>query len=649
MLSFLLLVALTGLAALAALAVATRAAFEGRAEQLVAFTAALFALLAAPVLGLGYAHALRPVPLAASSLLVSAATIAAASRGPGIRAHLRASVRGARGLLRLPWDALSAALALRSLSAIGILAAIGWIVWTAALSYYAPSENWDGFFYHEPMVGFAIQNHGFSMVALPPSVVVQQVNGFPRLCEAVAIWFCIFTDRRLIEIGNSLAAPGLLVATYLLARARSRDAVVCMGWAAALLWVPAVYSQLRTSLIDIQVGFFLVAAIHFATRPRVGRREALFGVLCLLLLVASKGTALVWAPPVAILLFLRLFLQTERGGRRAVIGMAAGSALAMMGVLALTMVPNYLAFKNPLWPVDYRIPSLGVAWKGLISMDKMGAVMPLRDLLAAKYHVPTGGVADIISRDYGLGVPWVVAPLFFVASGILAIRAARARLRKEPDRAAEGALLLVGLCALFANLPPGISVARYNIHVIAMAMAVIAAASSDLLRDAESGARAARLHAGAVASTLVLSLVGWGYTGFLGGLDMTAPGIAKLLRAPAEERAWMNFGQFQMPRETARLREQELGPGDLVVFTRDELFIGVLWNDRFDNRVAYMPFDGAGSFLARLDEACAKWVLVGKAGGAREALNAHPADWHLVGVGTRQSGTVIYRRLTPRK
>jgi hypothetical protein len=82
----------------------------------------------------------------------------------------------------------------------------------------------------------------------------------------------------------------------------------------------------------------------------------------------------------------------------------------------------------------------------------------------------------------------------------------------------------------------------------------------------------------------------------------------------------MNFGQFQMPRDTARSREQELGPGDLVVFTRDELFIGVLWNDRFDNRVAYMPFEGPESFLARLDEACAKWVLVGKAGGAAAGL-----------------------------
>ena len=642
MAGFLLLTTLTAIAAFAALSVATRAAFENRAERFVAFTAALFALIAAPVLGLGYTHALRPGALAVVSVLLSAGTIAATSRGPGVRAHLKTTWECGIGLARLPWDGLRLGVAEKSLSAAGLLSAIAWILWTAALSYYAPSESWDGFFYHEPMVGFAIQNHGFATVDLPPSVVVQQVNGFPRLCESVAIWFCVFTDRRLIEIGNSLAAPGLMVAAYLLTKARSRDQVACMGWAAALVWVPAVYSQLRTTLIDLQVGFFLIAAIHFATRPRVSRREALFGTLCLILLVASKGTALVWAPPIAILLYLRLFLQTERGSRRAVIGMAALSAALMVGVLALTMVPNYLAFQNPLWPVEYHIPALGINWRGLITMDSMGAVKPIRELVAIKYHLPAGNVADIITRDYGLGVPWVVVPLFFVASALLLYRAARARLQKKADHAAESGLLLVGLCALYAKLPPGISVARYNLHLIALAMAVIAAATDGL-------SKGERLHEGAVTSTLVLSLIAWGWTGFLGGLDMTAPGIAKLLSAPAEQRSWMNFGQFQMPRETARKREQELGPGDLVVFTQDELFIGVLWNDRFDNRAAYMPFDGAESFLLRLDDACAKWVLAGKSSGAKDTLEAHPADWQLVGVGTRQSATVIYRRLAPCK
>lgn len=643
MAGWLLLFALTALAALAALGVAVRAAPEGRAERFVAWTAVFFAVITAPVLALGYLGALRPGALAGLSIVTSGAVLFGSARGRDAREHAREIGRNAAALGRLPWDGLRLAVEARSFTTLGVAGAAIAILWSVVLTYMAPSENWDGFFYHEPMVGFALQNHGFDIVSLPPVLVVQQANGFPRLCESVAIWFCIFTDKSLIEIGNSLAAPGLVLATYALARARSRDAVACMGWGAAVLLMPAMYSQLRTSLIDVQVAFFLVAALHFATRPVVGPREAAFGTLCLVLLLGSKGTALVWAPPLAVVMYARLLLQAEKGRRRAALAVVLGGAFAMAGVVSLTLVRNYVAFRNPLWPVAYRIPSLGVSWPGLITMETMGAVMPLRELAAIKYHVPIAGVGDIIARDYGYGVPWIVLPLAAACAVVIGARAARGRLRKEPDRAAEGALSVAALGGLFLGLPPGPSVARYNVEIVAIAMAVIAAAAESRTEGKEG---ASRFHEGAVACTLILSLVPWVWTGFLGGLDMDAAGIARLFRAPAGARAAMNVASFQMPAETARRREQELGPGDLAVFTIDESFIGVLWNHRFDNRVEYAPFDTAPAFLASLDERCAKWALVGRTGAARTALASRPQDWEPVGGGVRQSGTVVYRRLS---
>src|SRR5262249_7274412 len=153
-------------------------------------------------------------------------------------------------------------------------------------------------------------------------VMVQQVNGFPRLCESVAIWFCIFTDKTLIEIGNTLAAPGLVLATYALVRRYCSDAALSMGWGAALLLVPANYSQLRTSLIDVQVGFFLVAALHFATRPALRFKDAVAATGLLCLLVGSKGTALVWAPPIVLVLYVRLWLAAGKERRRAAVALA---------------------------------------------------------------------------------------------------------------------------------------------------------------------------------------------------------------------------------------------------------------------------------------------------------------------------------------
>lgn len=638
MAGWLLLFALTAFAAFAALGVTVRADLEGRAESFVAWTALFYALITAPVMALGYAGALWPWALAAASLVTSSATFFASARGRDLRAHTREIARAARGFVTMPWDGVRLAVRAGSFVTLGLAAATLAIVGSLVLTYLAPSESWDSFFYHEPMVGFALQNHGFRMVDLPPSVVVQQVNGFPRLCQSLALWFVVFTDRTLIEIGNTLAAPGLMLSMYSLARRRGADAVSAMGWAAALLLTPAMYSQLRTALIDVQVGFFLVAALHFATRPVVRLREALVATLCLALLLGSKGTALVWAPPLALVVAVRLWRSAREGRRRAALALIAGGGVALAGVASLTLVRNHLAFGNPLWPVSYQIPALHISWPGLISMEKMGAAMSVRELLAQKYHHPTGGVGDILARDYGYGVPWVVVPLAAAAIVVAAIRSIRGRLRREPDPVAEDAALVAGLGLLFLGLPPGPTVARYNVELMAIAMACVAYLASSLRG-------APRLHEGAVACTLILSVVPWVWTGFLGGLEVDVEDITLLLRRSAQERASMNFASFQMPAEVARRREQELGPGDLVVFTQDEIFIGVLWNHRFDNRVEYLPFEGARSFLSRLDERCAKWVIVGRQSGGRSALEAHAATWQQVGVAVRQDSTLAYRRV----
>lgn len=638
MAAWLLLLALTGFAAFAALGVTVRAGLSGRAESFVAWTAVFFALIAAPVMALGYTQHLYPSVLAAASLATSVAAFFASARGRATRIHARECAKAAGAFARMPWDGLRQAWQARSFSTLGLAGAAVAIGGSLVLTYLAPSENWDGFFYHEPMVGFAIQNHGFEMVDLPASVVVQQANGFPRLCQSVALFFCIFTDKTLIEIGNTLAAPGLLLATYALLRRFCPDPAARMGWAAALILVPAVHSQLRTTLIDVQVGFFLVAALHFATRPALRLRDALAATLCLVLLVGSKGTALVWAPPIAGVLYVRLWMAAGAGRRRAAVAIVAGGVAAMAGVASLTLVRNHRAFGNPLWPVSYEIPSLHVSWPGLISMERMGAVLSVRELVRVKYHHPTGGVGDILARDYGYGVPWVVAPLAAVAIVVIAVRVVRARMRREPDSTAENALLVAGLGVLFLRLPPGPTVARYNIELVVIAMACVAYLAGSLKE-------AIRFHEGAVACTLILSVVPWVWTGFLGGLEMDASDIAALFRHPAEERATMNFASFQMPPSVARLREQELGPGDLVVFTQDEIFIGVLWNHRFSNRVEYVPFESGPSFLARLEERCPKWVVVGRQSGGRAALAARVSEWQEVGVAVRQDNTVAYRRL----
>jgi hypothetical protein len=92
-----------------------------------------------------------------------------------------------------------------------------------------------------------------------------------------------------------------------------------------------------------------------------------------------------------------------------------------------------------------------------------------------------------------------------------------------------------------------------------------------------------------------------------------------------------------------REKEQQLGPGDEVVFSEGVAFPGLLWNFNFSNRVDYVEFTDAQEFLAKVSDRGAKWVCVGAGGAARRALDQSP-DWVLIGRTNPGLNEVAFRR-----
>ncbi|MDI1479300.1 hypothetical protein QHF84_21985 [Polyangium sp. y55x31] len=637
MASSLLLCVLVSFAAFAALGAALRAEPEGRAELGLLASTVFFGLIIVPVFALGYTNRLTPGALALLSFVVSAATFAASLRGRAPRAFVREIARAGVSLARLPWDALGLAWRAQSSVVLGLLASTFAIVASAWITYLAPSESWDSFFYHEPMIGFALQNHGFQMVDLPRTLVVQATNGYPRGAEAFALFFVAFTGKTFVEIGNTLAAPALSLGVFLLARRFASDPVPCMGWAAVVLLMPATTSQLRTSMIDVVVGAFLLAALHFATRAEARMRDAVITAGCLALVLASKSASLFWAPPMALVAGVNLLRRHAKARPRATALLLASSLILLTGVAALTFGRNWLAFGNPLWPVDHAIPRLGIHFRGVGTLAQLSLEPPLATIARVKYHHPTGGVADIIARDYGYAVPWVVVPLASIAALVAAFTALRARLSKKPDAGAERVLVLVALGAVFLRLTPNLNIARFNIHIVALAVATIAWLAA-------RASKSARLHEAAVAAALVLSLVPWAWYSWFFGLEPMPEKLSALVRMSPAERASAYSGGYHLPPDVAQKRERELGPGSLVVFTDESAFIGAFWNDAMSNHLKYLRFEGRDAFLARIAELHPTWVVVGAKSQARMAIESRNAEWELVGMGVRQDNTVVYRR-----
>ncbi len=629
---WIVLTLLTALAALNALGLAVRSEPSGRAELGVIASAAFLGQLVAPVFVLGYAGVLTATSIGLAATVSFLVVFALLVRGRSWRTYLRECAQAFESLARLPLEALREALRARSLVTVGLLYAGMILLACIPLTVFVPNETYDGFLYHEPIVGFALQNHGFATVDLPPIQAVQAANGYPHAAEALALWFVVFTDKTLIELPNNLAAPAMMLAAYALAR-RYGDRLTAVGWACVLFLLPQVWSQLCQTLVDIEVAFFALVAVYFATRPVYRVRDAWWATVGMALLIGSKGTGLVMVPPIALLAYARLLAVHWRTRRLPAIASVGGGGLLVIAVGITAPLRNWLVYGNPVWPVTYENRAFGIRWSGLQPLSEQVVDAPLRELLDIAHGIPVGGMHDVIARGYGYAFIWVLLPVGCAAMvvGLVAAVLERLRLRERSLASNLGmVLLLVLVGAVTAPTLAGQN-ARYNTHLVACLMA----AATWLL----AGRSWARTREGVLAACIVLSIIPLYWMQGIGWYWVSTEHPDDVLRHPLQSRTALERPAFDL---LAQKRNAEVLPGDWVVFNQDVAFVGALWNFDFSNKVKYVKYDSGSQFVADTERCSPKWIAVGKESDARKAVE-RTGRWELVGE-IIHDGDVVFRR-----
>lgn len=155
---------------------------------------------------------------------------------------------------------------------------------------------------------------------------------------------------------------------------------------------------------------------------------------------------------------------------------------------------------------------------------------PLPALASVKYGVPIGGVGDVIRRDHGYAVPWVIVPLGVLAVGFALLASIRELVTRRAGRAVD--LLVLSFPALIAlRFSPSLSIARFNVHIVTSLMFAVSWLAWQK--------RWQRWGEGAVAAAIVLSIIPFFWMqGWYWGTNPA--GIALLLGHSREERASMN-------------------------------------------------------------------------------------------------------------
>jgi hypothetical protein len=616
---------LTAFALVDAVGLALRVQPRGRTELGIA-TALFFAvLLGMPVLLLGYANLLWRAALAPVSLLLLTGVFALLARKEGGRGVLASSGAALRSLAALPVDGLRESLRARSLVFVGLLVAGALIGASLVLSYLIEFVRWDDAIYHTPIVGFAIQHHGFAIVDFPKPGG-GGANGYPKLAEGLCLWFVIFTDKTLQELPATLFAPPFLLCVYAMAR-RFTDQVCAMGLAVVILLVPHTLRQFCSSFNDMEMGFFLLAAAYWATCERFRFQDLLMATVALAMAAATKTTWLLFVPPVAAVAYARLIRWHVPARSRDVVLAIGGSLVAILAVSALCVGRNWWHYKNPVWPVAYDIPSLGIHFPGLFtSADYKGHDPGVLE----GFEVPKGGMHDVMRHGYGLAIMWVAGPLAVLALLVWLLTLGRDIGRRPLGEGVLGIGALAVLCLVWLVVAPNFGQPRYNLHIVGVLLVM----GVWLLR----GPRLERLREGLLGAMLVLSIVPLFWMN-----DANVTTIAEekeRLGHPFASRAFSLQPSFDL---LEREKEDELGPGDEVIFSADVVFPGLLWNFEFSNRVDYLEFTNAKEFLAKLTDLDAKWVCVGASSGAKRALDQSPA-WTPIGRTNPGLNEVAFRR-----
>jgi hypothetical protein len=478
-----LLVLLTLLVLVTSIAVTS--AITSRAETVLAASLVFNAIIILPIYVLGLAGHLDRLTLGLSTSLESVGLLAIFASRNGGAAFFRTLPRRALTLALLPVIAIRRVWQERSFHTVTAIVALAAFPYMILVSYLAPAwRDWDGLWYHEPLIGLTIQNHGFAPEPLPGGL--QVINGVHRLSEMTQLWFGIYGGRRVIEMANVFFMPLYAASVFVLVRRYSNSITSSVAWASALVLLPGYLRLVQTSLVDPHACALLIAAAYYVTHPKLDRQNALYAILGTTLAAGAKIWSIVPVGILSVFLLVRLLRRTRANGGAATAGLLGLGSVCVLGIQAITYVRNLILFKNPVWPmISYDNPKLGIHWAGGLPLDfqkTRGGVdfnepfaVFYKKMLAPPYSVMGPGHYWQVN-DYGFAWAWVVLPVFALVvfmivvrwiRAFLAVRVLRLRPPGPADQPLSSAMMLAVVAATSLYLSPAILIARYPVASLA--------------------------------------------------------------------------------------------------------------------------------------------------------------------------------------
>jgi hypothetical protein len=322
-------------------ALATGLAPQARTSEALLDASVLALVLALTAIEtLGFKGMLTPAALAL--MCACGCGVAWRANGPAalraLRGHLRAARAAVRGSPSL-WALLPAAvlLACRALARV--------------------PTSWDALGYHLTFVAHWIRHHGFEPFGAGGAW--EQYESFPKAGEAL-FWLAMapFHSDAVVGLVNLPFWFGIALAFRCAAVRLGASARAASIWSAPLLLHPMLSAYVTPTYVELQIVFYLLAAVAFALRALEDVRAATLLGLTACLAAATKVTALSWFVPLAL---FGVVLARRHGARRLVRALRRAPSLLGLAVALAWYVYNAGVCDNPLYPAPLPFAASGPA------------------------------------------------------------------------------------------------------------------------------------------------------------------------------------------------------------------------------------------------------------------------------------------------
>lgn len=578
---------------------------------------------------LGFAHLLKAGHLSWSSVLAALLLFWASSRGRSWRQHFSLTFAHGGATVKRAFSLLGEARKAGPVLWLAVACLAFALGFTTLLTWLMPSEAWDGVWYHDMMVGHAIQSHSYEEIPMSASYM-QQANGHPRNSEMLGLWWSIFASRRLIELPSVLCIVPLATACYALCvRYLPAHRSTALLTAIAFVLLPGVRLEMRSTFMDGTLGAFSLAAVYFASNQKLRLGSSVLASTAIGLALGTKSHALLSMPLLAFLALTLVALnEGRRGWRRTLLALLAGGAI--LGALGgVTYIRNVLWYQNPFYPFNMTMGPY--SFKGLFDLPDDSQLLQASNVI---FEPPVSGAdwPDIRRGSFGLITGFVIFPLAALTGGVLALGIVRHAVRSISQRhivpelsARLVTFFVAGSVVISLATSPAVWSVRYNMYAVGFGFALVHWLAGTLKAHPLAN------HVAGAAFVTNCILWTWSLPGWWG--TWQAPyGWTELRSMLAQPRKHDVGGPYtKVVLQTALARERELRNGGVVAFGGDSGFVSFLWNDNYDNKLVYVaPVDPA-EFAAGAAAVHANWIIAAGADLVAYA-RAHPEDWSEVGL-----------------